>query len=103
MIDRVVGDSRRRIGRVWALAALILVLLAPSVAVASGSSTCNAYNPQTCSSVGATSVTTGASPSGAKTSGALPFTGLDLVLLAAGGATLTGAGLMLRRLTRRLD
>jgi hypothetical protein len=36
-------------------------------------------------------------------SGTLPFTGLDVVLLAAGGGTLLGAGFVVRRLSRRLD
>jgi hypothetical protein len=34
------------------------------------------------------------------TSSTLPFTGLDVVLLAAGGGTLLGAGLLVRRLSR---
>ncbi len=102
MVDRVTGDARRRVGRVSALLAVILVLLAPSAAFASASSTCQGYNNQTCSSVGNVSVTTGATSS-AKTSGALPFTGLDLALLVGGAVTLTGAGLVLRRLSRRMD
>jgi hypothetical protein len=33
----------------------------------------------------------------------LPFTGLDAILLAAGGATLLGAGAVVRVLSRRMD
>jgi hypothetical protein len=49
---------------------------------AHGSSTCQAYNPQTCSSlIGG--------------SGTLPFTGLDVVLLVAGGFVLIVLGMVL--------
>ncbi len=70
-----------------------LALLAPSTALAS--SACEAYNPQTC-----TSVSTSTS-SGSK--GTLPFTGLDAVLLLVGGGTLLATGFGVRRLSRRLD
>jgi hypothetical protein len=33
----------------------------------------------------------------------LPFTGLDVVLLVAGGGTLLAAGFVVRRLSRRLN
>jgi hypothetical protein len=70
-----------------------LALVVPASALAQ-SSTCQAYNPQICG-VTSTSQTTDASGSST-----LPFTGLDLLLLAAGGATLLGAGLLVRRLAR---
>ena len=35
--------------------------------------------------------------------GTLPFTGLDVVLLVAGGGTLLAAGFVVRRLSRRLN
>ncbi len=79
--------------RIATLLVGISLMLAPSAALASSSSTCQAYNPQLCSNVGAASTT----------SGTLPFTGLDVVLLAAGGGMLLGAGLVVRRLSRRLD
>lgn len=67
-----------------------LALAVPATASAS-SSTCQAYNPQTCAAL---------SP----TSHALPFTGLDLGLLGAGGAALILVGvatrISLRRATR---
>jgi hypothetical protein len=72
--------------------------MAPSTAFAQESSTCQAYNPQLRSSE-PTSTTTATTSS----EGTLPFTGLDVALLAAGGGTLVGAGLVVRRLSRRID
>ena len=79
--------------RITILGAILIALLVPATAMAQGSSTCQAYNPQLCSS------TTGSTTS----SGTLPFTGVDLVLLVAGGATLLSAGFVVRRMSRRLD
>jgi hypothetical protein len=78
------------------LVGLMLVLAVPSAALAD-SSTCQAYNPQTCDSIEPQQSTT------ATSEGTLPFTGLDVALLAAGGGTLLGAGVVVRRLSRRLD
>ncbi|HKO27868.1 MAG TPA: hypothetical protein VJU80_10455 [Solirubrobacteraceae bacterium] len=39
----------------------------------------------------------------ASSTGTLPFTGLDVVLLVAGGGTLLAAGFVVRKLSRRLD
>ena len=64
---------------------VFLVLSIPSTALAA-SSTCQAYNPQDCTSTGS-----------------LPFTGLDLALLVGGGCVLLGTGVVVRRLTRRPD
>jgi hypothetical protein len=85
----------------------VLALCIPSIAVAA-SSTCQAYGPQTCSSVGSGNVSNGTSPGGtattdANSSGTLPFTGLDVVLLVAGGGTLLAGGFVVRRLSRRLN
>lgn len=82
----------------------VMLLAIPSIAVAA-SSTCQAYGPQTCSSVGNGNVSTGTSPTATKadSSGTLPFTGLDVVLLVAGGGTLLCAGFVVRRLSRRLN
>ena len=77
-----------------------LALMVPSVALAAGSSTCQSYNPQLCSVSPTTAAQTTASTSSAST---LPFTGLDVVLLAAGGGVLLGAGLLVRRLSRDFD
>ena len=77
-----------------------LALLLPSSAFAS-SSTCQSYNPQLCSvASNNASQTTSTSPTSAST---LPFTGLDVVLLAAGGGMLLGAGLVVRRLSRHVS
>jgi hypothetical protein len=73
-----------------------LALLLPGTALATSSSTCQAYNPQLC-----TVTTNTSTPSSA--AGTLPFTGLDVVLLAVGGGVLVAAGLVVRRLSRRLD
>ncbi len=68
-------------------------LAAPGTAAAASSSTCQAYNPQLC----ATSASTGTgSPT---SSGTLPFTGVNVALLAVGGGGLLGAGLCVRRLS----
>jgi hypothetical protein len=93
--------------RISALVGLLAVLALAVPGIAAASSTCQAYGPQTCSSVGNGNVSTGTSPGTATTpansSGTLPFTGLDVVLLVAGGATLLGAGFVVRRLSRRLN
>jgi hypothetical protein len=93
--------------RISALVGVVLVLLSvPASALAAGSSTCQAYNRQLCSSVGANNTSTG-SGSGtgvdSASAGTLPFTGLDVVLLVAGGGTLLVAGFVVRRLSRRLS
>lgn len=77
---------------VGVLGVLALAALAPTAAMAAGSSSCQTYN-----NCAPTTVTTGTS------SGTLPFTGLDVVLLVAGGGTLLAAGFVVRRLSRRLD
>jgi hypothetical protein len=79
-------------------------LLVPSAAFA-GSSTCQGYSGQTCNIKHVSSndsVSTTASPTTSSAS-TLPFTGLDVLLLAAGGGSLLGAGLVVRRLSRNLD
>jgi hypothetical protein len=73
----------------------VLALFGPSAAMAAGSSTCQGYNSQTCGPVTTTTSTA--------SSGTLPFTGLDVVLLVAGGGTLLGTGFVIRRLSRRLN
>jgi len=75
-----------------------VAMMVPSVAFANGGSTCQSYNPQLCSvSSNTAQRTTSTSAS------TLPFTGLDVVLLAAGGGALLGAGLLVRRLSRDLQ
>ena len=78
--------------------AATLALLAMAPAVSQASSTCQAYNPQTCKIISSNQTTaTDASV------GTLPFTGLDAILLVVGGGTMVGIGLAVRRLARRLD
>lgn len=79
----------------------VLAFMAPSAALAS--STCQAYNPQLCSSVGSGNASTGSGSGTTTSAGSLPFTGLDVVLLVAGGGTLLGAGFVVRRISRRLS
>jgi hypothetical protein len=81
--------------RITLLGAILVALALPATALAQGNSTCQAYNPQLCSSVSNTTAST--------STGSLPFTGLDVVLLVAGGGTLLAAGFVVRRVSRRLD
>jgi hypothetical protein len=82
-------EASEKMKRIVATAVAVLALLAlPTAAFASGSSTCSAYNPQLCQVVNHTSDAS---------SGSLPFTGLDLGLVAAGGVVLIGAGLAARK------
>jgi hypothetical protein len=80
--------------RIATLMASMAILVAPGTALAQESSTCQAYNPELCTTVNDGSTTTDAT---------LPFTGLDVGLLAIGGGGLLGAGLAVRRLSGRLD
>ncbi len=81
-----------------------LALLLPSTAFAAGSSSCQGYNvAAACNAATAQRGTGSGNGDGPAAASSLPFTGLDAVLLAAGGATLLGAGLVVRVLSRRLD
>jgi multisubunit Na+/H+ antiporter MnhB subunit len=81
--------------RISALVGVLFTLaIGPTAAMAS-SSTCQAYNEQTCVPVTTTATTSSA--------GTLPFTGLDVVLLVAGGGVLLAGGFAVRRLSRRLN
>jgi hypothetical protein len=77
-------------------------LLVPTAALAN-SSTCQAYNQQMCSIHNSSAGATNTTATTATSQSTLPFTGLDVVLLAAGGGSLLGAGLVVRRLSRRLN
>jgi hypothetical protein len=80
-------------------AALIVgltMMLATSSALAQ-SSTCQAHNPQLCSVSGGTEAAT----SGVASSETLPFTGLDIGLLAVGGGVLVAGGGVVRSRVRR--
>jgi hypothetical protein len=84
--------------RIATLAAT-LALLATAPAVAQASSTCQAYNPQTCKIISSNQSTTATDPA----DGTLPFTGIDAALLVVGGGTMVGVGFAMRRLARRVD
>jgi len=88
-----------------AILAVGIAMLLPSAALGA-SSTCQAYNRETCTVTTATTSsgtqTGGTSgPTGTTASGTLPFTGVDAALLAGGGFTLLLAGFTVRRLSRR--
>jgi multisubunit Na+/H+ antiporter MnhB subunit len=70
--------------------ALLATAVLPSAASAA-SSTCQSYNAQLCQV---------ASNTNSRTASTLPFTGLDVGLLVAGGGVLLGAGLVVRRFSR---
>jgi hypothetical protein len=92
----------KRIATLFVSLALLVpvgALALPGAALAN--STCQSYSSQTCQVASTTeSRTTGTSPSTTTNASTLPFTGLDVVLLAAGGGGLLGAGLVMRRLAR---
>jgi hypothetical protein len=77
------------------LVGLALMMSMPGSALAA-SSTCQAYNSQTCTTVNTTTTTTGVPTS----TSSLPFTGMDIVLLLAGAGILIGTGLVVRRVSR---
>ena len=82
--------------RTLALVIGVVALMLPGGAFAASSATCQAYNPQTCA-------TSANSTTQATSTSTLPFTGLNVGLLVLGGGTLLGAGLVVRRLSRRFD
>ncbi|MGO9973698.1 MAG: hypothetical protein ACLP01_13020 [Solirubrobacteraceae bacterium] len=77
--------------------AILITGLALALSVASSamaqSSTCQAYN--NCSATTTSEVSS--------TTSTLPFTGLDVALLLAGGVGLLGTGLVVRRISRRIN
>ena len=79
------------------LVGVALVLSIPSTALAA-SSTCQAYSNQTCTDTVPTTTSTTVTTS----TGSLPFTGIDVVLLIAGAGILIGTGLVVRRLSNHV-
>ena len=79
-------------------------MVTPASALAQSSSTCQGYSPQTSGVVNAGgSCTQNVSATRTVSQGTLPFTGLDISLLIAGSLVLLGAGLVVRRFSRRLE
>jgi hypothetical protein len=103
MINRHLGSFIRRRPAAWLAAGLLVVALAaPSVATASSPSNAQ-YQPQN-QQISVTGGGNGgpsgpSAPSGGNTIGSLPFTGLDIGVLALAAAALLGAGFALRRLS----
>lgn len=89
--------------RIVILAAMIGALVLPTAAFASGSSTCQSYNPQLCQVVSNTSATQASTTSTTASASTLPFTGMDVGLLVVGGGVLLGAGLLVRRFSRETE
>ncbi len=83
--------------RIATLASAIAIAT-PGTALAQESATCQGYHPETNCAPPSTIATTPPT-----NDGTLPFTGLDIGLLAVGGGTLLGTGFVVRRLSRRLD
>jgi hypothetical protein len=81
---------------------IALAVLAPASAFADSSS-CTSYNSPALCSVAASKDASANTTAGATAASTLPFTGLDVILLAAGGAALLGAGAIVRVLSRRKD
>ena len=86
-------EASEKMKRIVAIAVMVMALVAlPSAALASGSSTCSSYNPQLCQIVdngnaGTPSSGPADAPVAVQSSGSLPFTGLDLGLVAVGGVS----------------
>ena len=89
-------------------------LAAPGGALAQGSNGCSSqnqtYGSQDCQVISNNNSrttgnqnTTASRTVSATSASTLPFTGLDVGLLAAGGGTLLGAGLFVRRLSRTTE
>ena len=84
------------------IAALVLTiaLMVPATALATSSSTCQAYSRQTCNVLSSTQQ---APQPVRRILARFPFTGLDVVLLLIGGGALIGTGLVVRAFTRRVN
>lgn len=102
MTDRHFRSSTRRGFAAWLAAGLLVVALAvPSAAIAQSPSNAE-YNPQNhqiSAAGGGGGGGAGPSAPASSTIGSLPFTGLDIGVLALAAAALLGAGLALRRLS----
>jgi len=97
MMNRNFGSSIRRRPATWlAVALLVVALAAPAAAIAASPSN-SQYEPQN-HQISAGGGNGPSAPSN-NTIGNLPFTGLDVGVLALAAAALLGAGVALRRLS----
>lgn len=89
--------------RIAALAASLSLMVAAAPAMAA-SATCPSYHPD-CNSIEHFGTPPSSPPVTTSTTstGTLPFTGLDVGLLVAGGGSLLGLGFLLRRTSKRTD
>jgi hypothetical protein len=88
--------------RIFTTMFVAAMLMFPAASLADSSSSCLAYNaPSVCSANAQRTETTAATAAttNSASTGSLPFTGLDVALLVAGGVTLLGAGLIVRKLS----
>jgi hypothetical protein len=84
--------------RIFTAIFVATMLMFPAASFADSSSSCLAYNaPSVCNA--SASRTTSAATVSSASANSLPFTGLDVALLVAGGVTLLGAGLIVRKLS----
>ena len=99
MINRHSRSSTRRGPAMWLAAAMVaLALVAPSAAIAASPSNSQYETQNHQISAGGGGGSGPAAPSN-NTIGSLPFTGLDVGVLALAAAALLGAGVALRRLS----
>jgi hypothetical protein len=82
------------------VASLALALGTAAPAVAATSPTCGTY-VLVCSSINSASHSTTTTTTATTGTGSLPFTGLDVGLLVAGGGSLAGLGFIIRRTSNR--
>jgi hypothetical protein len=102
MIYRHFGSSARRRSTAWLAAGLLVLALAVPSAALAQSPTHAQYEPenhQIAAASGGGSSGNGPSAPSNSTIGSLPFTGLDIGVLAIAAAALLGAGFALRRLS----
>jgi hypothetical protein len=81
------------------VASMSLVAAAPAVAAVSP--TCSGYHPNCSSLVSASDSPATTTTTATTGTGSLPFTGLDVGLLVAGGGSLAGLGFVIRRTSKR--
>jgi hypothetical protein len=103
MIYRHTDASTRRRPALWLAAVLVVLALAAPAAAMATSPSHDQYDPKSqqiaATGSGGSSGGGSATTSGNSTIGSLPFTGLDVGVLALAAVALLGAGFALRRLS----